>query len=341
MSSTPIQDLIPKVEGITVGEPARFKEPLVRHIYTADPSAHVFDGRIYVYPSHDLDVPVEENDNGDHFQMVDYRVLSMADLTSPVTEHGTALHIKDVPWASRQMWAPDIAQRGDRYYFYFPARDRQEKFRIGVATGGAPAGPFVAEPEPIPGSYSIDPCAFIDDDGEAYLYFGGLWGGQLEKWQTGSFVEDAVGPSPEAPAIGPRVARLSEDMLQFQDGPHEIQILDEHGAPLCAGDTERRYFEGPWMHKYQGKYYFSYSTGDTHYLVYAIGESPLGPFTYQGRILNPVLGWTTHHSILQFEGRWYLFYHDSTLSGGITHQRCVKVQELKYDERGHIVRMDP
>src|SRR5690606_16831561 len=109
---------------------------------------------------------------------------------------------------------------------------------------------------------------------------------------------------------------------------------------LRAGDTERRYFEGPWMHKYQGKYYFSYSTGDTHYLVYAVGESPLGPFTYRGRILNPVVGWTTHHSIVQVNERWYLFYHDSTLSGGVTHQRCVKVQELKYDATGNIITLD-
>lgn len=316
------------------------KEPLVTHIYTADPSAHVFDGRVYVYPSHDLDLPVEENDNGDHFQMVDYRVLSMNDLSSKVIEHGTALHIRDVPWASRQMWAPDVARKNGKYYFYFPARDRDQRFRIGVAIGTKPEGPFAAQPEPIRGSYSIDPCSFVDDDGEAYLYFGGLWGGQLEKWQTGAFVEDARGPEDDAPAIGPRVAKLTDDMLEFDGEITEIEILDEGGRRLVAGDTERRYFEGPWMHKYRGKYYFSYSTGDTHYLVYAIGDSPRGPFTYAGRILNPVVGWTTHHSIVQVEGRWYLFYHDSTLSGGITHQRCVKVQELEYDEEGRIITMD-
>jgi hypothetical protein len=341
MSSIPPKELCPKSTETVVGERVQMKEPLVRHIYTADPSAHVFDGRVYVYPSHDLDLRVEENDDGAHFQMVDYRVLSMDDLNSPVIEHGTALHIEDVPWASRQMWAPDVAKKGDRYYFYFPARDHEGRFRIGVATGTSPVGPFVPRPESIPGSYSIDPCAFADDDGEAYLYFGGLWGGQLEKWQTGSFVEGATGPDPEQPAIGPRVARLTTDMLRFASPPSEICINDESGNPLLAKDTDRRYFEGPWMHKYRGKYYFSYSTGDTHYLVYATGDSPLGPFTYQGRILNPVVGWTTHHSIVQVGEDWYLFYHDSSLSGGITHQRCVKVQPLEHDEQGRIVTLDP
>jgi hypothetical protein len=105
---------------------------------------------------------------------------------------------------------------------------------------------------------------------------------------------------------------------------------------LTAGDEDRRYFEGPWMHKYNGEYYFSYSTGTTHYLVYATGKSPFGPFAYRGRILEPVIGWTTHHSIVEFEGKWYLFYHDSSLSGGINHKRCVKYTELKYTADGGI-----
>lgn len=317
------------------------KEALVTHILTADPSAHVYDGRVYIYPSHDLDLPVETNDNGDHFQMVDYHVLSMERPGAPVTDHGTALHINDVPWASRQMWAPDIAKRGDTYYFYFPARDHQDQFKIGVATGTAPEGPFKAEPQPIKGCFSIDPCSFIDDDAQCYLYFGGLWGGQLEKWETGDFVADAAGPSGDAPAICPRVAKLAGDMLSVDGEVQRIEILDASGKAITAGDTDRRYFEGPWVHKYQGKYYFSYSTGDTHYLVYAVGDSPLGPFTYAGRILNPVVGWTTHHSIVEVEGKWFLYYHDCTHSGGITHQRSVKVVELHYDDEGRIQTIDP
>jgi hypothetical protein len=95
------------------------------------------------------------------------------------------------------------------------------------------------------------------------------------------------------------------------------------------------------MHKYNGKYYFSYSTGDTHFICYAIANNPYGPFTYQGRILNPVVGWTSHHSICEFKGKWYLFYHDSSLSEGVTHLRSVKVTELTYDANGRIQTIDP
>ncbi len=316
-------------------------QPLVTHIFTADPSAHVFDGKIYIYPSHDLDHDGPDNDNGDQYRMEDYHVLSLDDIGSPCVDHGEALHMKDVPWVSNQMWAPDVAYKNGTYYLFFPARDKDGIFRIGVATSKNPAGPFTAEPDYIPGSYSIDPAVFVDDDGKAYIYYGGLWGGQLEKWATGTFIPNAEGPAVTDPALGPIVAELSDDLLTFKDEPKMITILDEHGNPLTAGDEDRRYFEGPWMHKYNGYYYLSYSTGSTHYLVYAISKNPEGPFTYQGRILEPVIGWTTHHSIIQFKDKWYLFYHDSSLSGGVNHKRCVKYTELKYNEDGTIVTIKP
>ena len=122
----------------------------------------------------------------------------------------------------------------------------------------------------------------------------------------------------------------------------ELEILaPETGKPIMASDHKRRFFEAAWMHKYNGKYYFSYSTGDTHLLAYAIGESPMGPFTYAGTILEPVVGWTTHHSIAEFRGKWYLFYHDSTLSGGKNHLRCVKCREIVYDKEGMIALKEP
>jgi hypothetical protein len=134
---------------------------------------------------------------------------------------------------------------------------------------------------------------------------------------------------------------MTEDMKGFLEEPKEIQILDKEGKPLLAGDNERRYFEAPWMHRYNGKYYFSYSTGDTHFICYAIGDDPYGPFTYGGKILNPVVGWTSHHSICNFEGKWYLFYHDSILSKGVTHLRSMKVTELFYNDDGSIATIDP
>jgi hypothetical protein len=125
-------------------------------------------------------------------------------------------------------------------------------------------------------------------------------------------------------------------MLNFADDVKELSIVDAEGKPIMADDHDRRFFEAAWMHKYNGKYYFSYSTGDTHYIVYATGDSPLGPFTYQGRILEPVVGWTTHHSIVEFKEKWYLFYHDSSLSGGVSHLRSVKAREIVYDAEGKI-----
>ena len=317
------------------------KAPLVTHLFTADPSAHVFEGKVYVYPSHDLDLEAEENDLGDQYAMTDYHVLSQDHPEAPAKDHGEALHLRDVPWASKQMWAPDVAHAHGRYYLYFPARDRAGIFRIGVAIGSRPEGPFKPEAEPIQGSFSIDPCAFRDDDGQFYLYFGGLWGGQLQCWRNGTF--DAVGREPalEEPALSAKVARLNPDMLSFASAPSDITILVESGKPVTSGDHDRRYFEGPWMHKYKGVYYFSYSTGNTHTLVYATSSSPMGPFTFRGRILNPVVGWTTHHSIVEHDGRWWLYYHDATLSGGKSHKRCVKVQELFYGPDGSIVTMDP
>jgi beta-xylosidase len=267
-------------------------------------------------------------------------VFSLETMGGPVTDHGVALALKEVPWASKQLWAPDAATKDGRYFLYFPARDKAGIFRVGVAVGERPEGPFIADPEPIAGAISIDPCSFIDDDGAAYLYVGGLWGGQLQCWQGSTFDPSGAEPEGDTPALGPRVARLALDMRSLAEPLSEVLILDEAGNPLKASDHDRRFFEGAWVHKYQGTYYLSYSTGDTHFLVYATSDSPAGPFTYRGRILEPVLGWTTHHSIVAFQGRWYLFHHDSSLSGGQSHLRCVKVKELAYDEAGmlHVVR---
>ena len=315
--------------------------PLVTHLYTADPSAHVFDGRIYIYPSHDIEAGVPFNDNGDHFAMEDYHVLSLAHPCAEAIDHGVALHVKDVPWAERQMWAPDAACQDGKYYLYFPAKRADGIFQIGVAVGEHPGGPFVAEPQPIEGSYSIDPAVFGDSDGAFYLYFGGIWGGQLQKYRDNRYDAAHEEPAPEQEALAPRVARLTRDMKEFDEPPRAVQILDEGGQPLLAGDHARRYFEAPWLHRHGGKYYFSYSTGDTHLLCYAVGDSPYGPFTYRGQIMTPVIGWTTHHSICEFEGRSYLFYHDSSLSEGVTHLRCVKMTELHYDEDGNILSIAP
>ncbi|MCX8019188.1 MAG: glycoside hydrolase family 43 protein [Chitinophagaceae bacterium] len=336
-----------EIINIEVLQQNAISKPLVTHIYTADPSAHVFEGKIYIYCSHDIDAGDAFDDLGSHFAMEDYHVLRMDHPDAPAVDEGVALHIKEVPWAAKQMWAPDAAEKNGVYYLYFPAKDKEGIFRIGVATSSSPAGPFAAEPQPIPGSFSIDPAVFKDDDGSHYIYFGGIWGGQLQRWRNGTFNPAqpespfAFLPENDEPALCAKVARLKDNMLEFAEPPADVVILDENGKPLLQGDNNRRFFEAPWMHKYNGKYYFSYSTGDTHFLCYAIGDNPYGPFTYAGRILEPVVGWTTHHSICAIGSQWYLFYHDSLLSGGVTHLRSVKCTPLYYDNNGKIITIKP
>jgi hypothetical protein len=328
-------------------------QPLTTELYTADPSAHVFEGKIYVYCSHDIsdgpplpDVEPFKGSKGNGYKMRDYVILSMDRAGGPVTVHRDVLRIEDVPWAARQLWAPDAAYKNGTYYLYFPAKGRDGAFRIGVATSKSPAGPFKAEPEPIKGSYSIDPCVFTDDDGQSYLYFGGLSGGQLQMIRPDGTYDpkgsqsDAPATRPAAfkPSLMPRVAKLSADMLSF-DGPvRDATIVDDAGKPVEKGPG--RFFEGAYLHKYGGTYYLSYSTGGSHFIAYATGTSPLGPFTYRGTILLPVHGWTTHHSIVAQDGRWWLFYADSQLSTK-THLRNVKVTELFYNDDGTIRRIDP
>ena len=131
---------------------------------------------------------------------------------------------------------------------------------------------------------------------------------------------------------------MTDDMLQLAEEPRAVLLVYDNGEPLKASDPHR-FFEASWMHKMNGKYYFSYSTGDTHYLCYAVGDNPYGPFTYKGVILEPVVGWTTHHSIVEYKGKWYLFHHDCVPSEGKTWLRSVKVKELDIDADGNIKTM--
>ena len=310
-------------------------KPLVTDMYTADPSAHVFEGKIYIYPSHDIDAGIAERDDGSHFAMRDYHIFSMDSVNGQIKDHGIALDIKDIPWAGRQLWAPDAAYKNGKYYLYFPVKDKEDIFRIGVATSTSPAGPFKPEPKPIAKSYSIDPAVFTDTDGNSYMYFGGIWGGQLQRWSSGKYNPNDAYPKDDQPALMPKVARMRKDMLGFEGEVQDMELLDENGKPLLYGDNQRRFFEAAWVHKYNGKYYFSYSTGDTHNIAYAIGDSPMGPFTYKGVLLNPVQGWTNHHSVVEHNGKWHLFYHDTELSGK-THLRNIKVTSLSHKPDGTI-----
>ena len=306
--------------------------------YMADPSVHVWDGKLYIYPSHDWESGVPEDDFGSHFDMKDYHVLTLEGpdpLTSPVKDWGKVLDKTDIEWHGRQLWDCDVARKDGKYYMYFPMKDRTDIFRFGVAVSDSPTGPFIPRPKPMNGSYSIDVCVF-EEDGEYYVYFGGIWGGQLQRYRDNKALDNgSVLPADDEAALAPRVARLRGDMLEFAEDPKPVLIVDAAGRPLTHGDP-RRFFEASWMHKYQGKYYFSYSTGDKHHICYAIGDNPYGPFTYAGEILTPVVGWTTHHSIVEYNGQWWLFHHDSVPSGGRTWLRSLKVCRLTYHPDGTI-----
>ena len=130
------------------------------------------------------------------------------------------------------------------------------------------------EPAPIKGSYSIDPTVFQDTDGKAYLYFGGIWGGQLQRWSGNKYDAEGALKKPDELAYHPRVARLSADMKEFTEPVKELQLVDETGKPFHEKDNDKRFFEAAWLHKYNGKYYFSYSTSDTHNICYAMDNSP-------------------------------------------------------------------
>ncbi len=316
-------------------------QPLVSHMYTADPSAHVFEGRIYIYPSHDTATGVPEDDFGSHFDMRDYHVFSMDSVGGIVTDHGVVLSLDEIPWAGRQLWAPDAAFANNTYYLYFPAKDKQDIFRIGVATSDKPFGPFKPEPAFIAGTYSMDPAVFNDTDGSFYMYLGGIWGGQLQRWKGDNTYDSSLGnKKPEENAVLPRMARMNADMKSLAEPMREIRLLDSAGNLFKEGENDKRFFEAPWVFKRGGKYYFTYSTGDTHFIAYATGDSPYGPFTYRGRILEPVEGWTNHHSIVEYNGKWYVFYHDVQLSGQ-TPLRNIKVAEMHFNEDGSIQTLNP
>lgn len=313
------------------------KRYLVPGDYMADPAVHVFDGKIFIYPSHDYYSGIPEDDWGIHFDMKDYHVFSIDGdpMSAEVTDHGVVLKVSDIPWAWKQLWDCDVCEKDGKYYMYFPVKDKTGIFRIGVAVCGNPAGPFKSQPDPIRGSYSIDPAVFRDDDGSVYMYFGGLWGGQLQRYSDNEAVNDIKFPEGAQAALPSRVVRISDDMLQFAEAPKAVLVVNADGKPLRADDPHR-FFEASWMHKFNGHYYFSYSTGDTHLLCYAIGDNPYGPFTYKGVMLTPVLGWTSHHSIVEYGGKWYLFHHDCGPSKGYTPLRSLKVCELTYDKDGLI-----
>lgn len=288
------------------------QNPIIKGQFSADPSAHVFNGRVYVYPSHDIPAPAEYA-RKDWFCMADYHVYSSDNLVDWV-DHGVIVDQWNVPWvnsAGYSMWAPDCNYHNGKYYFYFPAPQKpREGVRggngIGVAISDTPYGPFVPEAQPIQGIGGIDPCIFIDDDGTPYL----AWAGR-----------------------GLQVARLKDNMLELDSEPVTIT-----GIP--RGQTE-----GPFLFKRNGKYYYTFPWVEDarETLAYCMADNPLGPYTFMGKFMeqSETICWTNHHSFIELDGQWYLFYHHNDYSPYFDKNRSVCIDYLYFNPDGTIQMVTP
>ena len=288
---------------------ASAQNPVIRDQFTADPTARVFNNKVYLYPSHDIFPP--EGQRQDWFCMEDYHVFSSENLTD-WTDHGVIVTQNQVPWVkpdSYSMWAPDCVERNGKYYFYFPAAPKSGRgFGVGVAVADRPEGPFVAEPEPIKGVLGIDPCVLVDGDGQSYIYWSGM---------------------------GIRGAKLQPDMKQL-DG--EQQVME--GLP-------EGFKEGPFAFRRGDWYYLTFpwvrgskedGANPTETLAYAMSKSPLGPWDFKGVIMAEHANscWTNHHSIVNYRGQWYLFYHHNPLSPRDDKRRSVQIEKLYFNADGTI-----
>ena len=287
------------------------QNPIIRDQFSADPSARVFEDKVYLYPSHDI-LANEERGRPGWFCMEDYHVFSSENLTD-WTDHGVIVSQRKVPWvdsASYSMWAPDCIYRNDKYYFYFPAMSKGKEIRfrmkIGIAISEKPYGPFTPLPEPIKVVRGIDPNPFIDKDGQAYLY-----------WAARNLY----------------VAKLKENMLELDSEPRVIENLPEKGLK-----------EGPYMFERRNIYYLTYPhvEDSTERLEYAVADNPLGPFKITGVIMDESPGcWTNQSSIIEFKNQWYLLYHRNDLSPYFDKNRSVRIDSLFFNEDGTIKKVIP
>ena len=291
---------------------AMAQNPFIRDQFSADPSARVFDGRVYVYPSHDILAKKGKGRVG-WFCMEDYHVFSSDNLTD-WTDHGVIVKQNEVPWVKKNsyaMWAPDCIYKNGKYYFYFPATPadttNKRRFTIGVAVSDKPTGPFIPQPESIKNVRGIDPNVFIDKDGQAYLY-----------WSGGNIFG----------------AKLKDNMLELAT---ETKILGEL--------PEKGLKEGPYLFERNGVYYLTYPHVENKIerLEYAISDNPLGPFKFAGVIMDesPKGCWANHHSIIQYKNQWYLFYHHNDYSPKFDKSRSVRIDSLFFNDDGSIKKVTP
>lgn len=277
--------------------------PIVRHIYTADPTARVFGDKLYVYTSHD-------NAEANYFDMTDWHVFSTTDMTR-WTDHGAFFSLDDISWANSMAWAPDCVERDGRYYLYYPV----ERTKIGVAVSDDPVHGFKDSGQPLIdnatdkeliGPEPIDPSVIVDN-GQAYLYFGCR---QL------------------------RMVKLSKDMVHTEGKIQKPVIIGNENDKSGMGGY---YGEGPFIFKRGNIFYLMYSNGwgKESTLVYAMAKKPEGPFTFVGPVMPHQGCSTSHGSVVCYKGEWYLFYHDRSLSG-LNYRRSICKARLVFDGQGRM-----
>ena len=280
------------------------QNPIIRDQFTADPTARVFNDKIYLYPSHDIIPPEDVKSCQNWFCMEDYHVFSSENLTQ-WTDHGVIITQNEVPWVQKNsyaMWAPDCIYRNGKYYFYFPSQSKKGGFSVGVAIADNPEGPFIPESEPIKGINGIDPCVLQASDGNAYIFWGN---GQCA-------------------------------MLK----PNMKELADNTSSKSCLKGLPNNQAEGPFAFEYNGNFYLTYPyvREKTEVLGYAMSKNPLGPYEYKGLIMAEHANgcWTNHHSIVNYKGQWYLFYHHNAFSPNDHKRRSVQIEKLYFNPDGTI-----
>ena len=297
------------------------QNPVIKGLYSADPTARVFNGKVYLFPSHDIISPVEPERKW--FCMEDYHVFSSEDLVN-WTDHGVILNQKDVPWGNPEgysMWAPDCVEKDGKYYFYFPNASKGRGFAVGVAVADRPEGPYIPEPEPIEGINGIDPCVLQASDGNAYIFWGN---GRCAK-------------------LDPSMKKLADDnpKTTMKWGNREMEMVGVN----CLQGLPSRQAEGPFAFEKDGNFYLTYPyvKENTEVLAYAMSKNPMGPYEYKGIIMERSQNecWTNHHSIVNYKGQWYLFYHHNDYSPNFDKNRSVRIDKISFLPDGTIEQVTP
>ena len=287
---------------------ATAQNPIVQTMYTADPAPMVYNGKMYLYTSHD-------EDESTWFTMNDWKLYSTEDMVN-WTDHGVALSYKTFEWAKGDAWAMQCVERGGKFYAYVPVTMKKGGGAIGVAVADSPYGPFydpLGKPLVSSGKGDIDPTVMIDDDGQAYLY----WGNPFCYY-----------------------VKLNEDMISYTGEITKVPMTEEAFGKREGNVPERPtlYEEGPWLYKHADWYYLLWAGGPiSEHLGYSMSKSPIGPWKYAGTLM-PTEGrsFTNHPGIADYKGNTYLFYHNGALPVDTSVTPTIYIEQAEFNADGTI-----